>query len=607
MKLSITNPEVVDTLVDFAGGLWPVRRGGDSRMILIVKALRETAQTAKLRGGFSFYLVPVYTGVVATYGLLTAFFDDNDEPLTISTPLLDEEITRDFLLLLSSDSFYVHFFDEHNRELLGFRAENPNAHRFRVISHMIRFVSPTLARARQFLDEMEFWFSARSPSDDNAAFIIHLRERLFPDSLEEHVDNPGDFNEPDIATALHRAFRGDQVFSNPIRADNGREFVDILVATTKTLLLIQAKDSPNTESALTRKIIRKIATTAKHLSKATGQLKGSINHLRAGESIEIITDGERRNVSMSGREVFGIVIVKEVFDPERPVCSSPVLTVSEEMGIPCLLLDYAAFQQLTFFRSTEKSLVGTLWEIFSAAREHGVFPRSRFGLRTGKTVVYQPGATGKAPDSTAYEPARYFPDISQGTTPLPSGDLVTGGAARVGFQEGLCTDWFRVVVDRTEVEALDVSRTASLLSRVLADRNAVEGHQGRVDLAFLGYSNDPRELYDIPEVRRFCTKLDDAFPYWFYFLSTEGVTLGVIACCLCSVTKFRAGVVSFGPDLVAFITRHFEALNWLFENYSLDKRHNVEISGKVTEYFSMSEPIKSPNPEIPRERDRLPQ
>ena len=93
MKLSVTNPEIMDTLVDIPGGLWPIRRGGDSRMILVVKAPREMAQTAKLRGGFRFYLVPVYAGDVATYGLLTAFFDDNDEPLVIRTPLFSPEIS----------------------------------------------------------------------------------------------------------------------------------------------------------------------------------------------------------------------------------------------------------------------------------------------------------------------------------------------------------------------------------------------------------------------------------------------------------------------------------------------------------------------------------
>ena len=592
MKLTITNPEVVDTLEDSLGGLWPIRRGGDSRMILVVKAPREMAQTAKLRGRFRFYLVPVRIGGVATYGLLTAFFDDDDEPLVIRTPLFNEEITRDFLLLLSSDSFYVHFFDERNRELLGFRAENSNAHRFRALSNTIRFVSPTLERARQFLDDMQIWASVRSPSDDAAAFNIHLRERLFPDILAEHVDNPGDLNESDIATALHHPFGGDHVFTNPIRADDGREFVDVLVATTKTLLLIQAKDSPSTESALTRNIVRKKATAAKHIRKATAQLKGSIDHLRSGESIQIITDGKRRNVSMSGHDVFGLVIVQELFDPERPACSPPVLTVFGETGIPCLILDHVEVQQLTFFRSTEESFVRTLGEIFSAACAHGAFPRSRFGLRTGKTVVYRPRGTGNAPDSTIHEPVRPVAEGGHGTAAQLYGDWVTGDAARMDVREDLGTDRLHVVVDRTEVEVLDVSRTATILSRVVADRNAVERHRGRVELAFHGYSNDPRELYDIPEVRDFCAKLDDAFPYWFYFLSTEGVTLGVIACCLCSVTEVRPGGVSFGSDLLEFMTRQFEALNWLFENYSLDERHNVEISGNVAGYFSTFEPIQ---------------
>ena len=592
MKLTVTNPEVLDTLVDFPGGLWPIRRGGDARVILVVKGSRDVAQTARLRGGFRFYLVPVRAGGVATYGLLTAFFDDNDEPFAIRTPLFDEEITRDFVSLLSSDSLYVHFFDQRNRELLGFRAENSNAHRFRVLSHTIRFVPPTLDRARQCLDEMQSWFSARSPADDAASFTIDLRERLFPDSLAEHVANPGDLAEPDIATALRRPFRDGQVFTNPMRADNGREFVDVLAVTNKTLLLIQAKDSPSTESALTRKIVRKKATAAKHVRKATAQLKGSINHLRSGDAVEIITERKRCDLSMSGREVFGLVIVKELFDPERPSCSPFVLTASDETGIPCLLLDQTEFQQLAFFRTTEDSFVGTLGEIFSVARAYGVFPRNRFGLREDRSVVYRLRRPGEVPDSTTQGPVRSMAARSNVTTAQLSEDSVDGEAARTAPREDLRADWLRVVVDRSEVEGLDVSRTAVILSRALADRDAVKRYRGRVDIAFSGYSNDPRELYDVPEVRRFCSKLDDAFPYWFYFLSTDGVTLGLIACCLCSVTELRPGIVSFGTDLLQFTTRHFRALNWLFENYSLEESQNREISGNVIEYFSQSEPIQ---------------
>ena len=592
MQLTITNPEVLDWLVDMPVGLLPIRRVGDSRVILVVKASREVAKTATLRGEFRFYLVPVHASGLATYGLVTAFFDDHDEPLVLSTPLVNEEIPRNLVGLLSSDAFYVHFFDEHDRELLGSRVENPDAHRFRALSNAIRFASPTLDQARQVLDAMQSWFGARSPSDDAAAFTIRLRERLFPDSLEENVENPGDLNEPDIAMVLHRPFRGDQVFSNPIRADNGREFVDVLVATTKTLLLIQAKDSPNTESGLTRTIGRKRATAAKHVRNASAQLKGSINHLRSGPSIEIITEGKHRRVSMSGRDVFGLVIVKELFDPDRPVCSPLVLTVFDETGTPCLLLDHTEFQQLTFFRTTEESFVGTLQETFSIAYARGVFPRNRFGLRTGKTVVYNPTGTGNAPDSTTHERTQAVTEGSHITTAPTSGHWVTDEAAGKASREDLSADWLRVVVDRSEVEALDVSGTAATLSRVLADRETVERYRGRVDVAFLGYTDDPRELRDIPEVRRFCSKLDDAFPYWFYFLSTDGVTLGVIASCLCSVTTVRPGVVSLGPDLPDFVGRHYEALNWLFDNYSLDERLNVEISGNVAEYFGQFERVQ---------------
>ena len=265
----------------------------------------------------------------------------------------------------------------------------------------------------------------------------------------------------------------------------------------------------------------------------------------------------------------------------------PVLTVSRETGIPCLLLDHSEFQQLTFFQSTEEILVRALREIFSVADQRGVFPRSRFGLRVSQSVVYEPRVAGDVSDSTAHEPARSFGDGGPAAAASLSGNSVTAGAPVTVLQDGADADWLRVVVFRAEVDTVDVSRTAAVLSRVLADRSTVQRYRGRVDLSFYGYSNDPRELYEIPEVRRFCEKLDEAFPYWFYFLSTEGVTLEVIASCLCSVTRLAPGSASFGPDLIEFITHHFQALNWIFDNYSLDERDNVEISGKVIRYFSM--------------------
>ena len=149
-------------------------------------------------------------------------------------------------------------------------------------------------------------------------------------------------------------------------------------------------------------------------------------------------------------------------------------------------------------------------------------------------------------------------------------------------------DWLGVVVDRGDVEANDISATLSSLSRVLADRETVRRFRGRVEIAFHGYNNDPREIYEIPELRRFLKTLDGSFPYWFYFLPTDrstSDTLFMVACCLVSVRKVQSGLVSLGPDFPMFMLGHFAAMNQLFDEYSLDERENKEISRQLSDYF----------------------
>ena len=299
--LTITNPEFVRALPDLPGGLLPMYKADAGRMALIVKSMREVAVTAHVRRLCRVYLVPLRVGDVDTCGLVTAFFDDHDEPLAIRTPLFDEELTRDIFDVLSSVSFDVHFFDENNRELAASRAENPDAARFRSRAKAIRFVHGTLDLARQFHDDMTTRFAARSARDDNAAFTINLVETFFSHNLDLQTWNPGDANERDIERCLQRSFMGGEVYRNPVRADNGREFVDVLVVTEKTVLLIQAKDSPANEASLNRTIARKMATTEAHIRKAASQLKGSIGHLRSRGSVEIVADGHRCEVPVLSR------------------------------------------------------------------------------------------------------------------------------------------------------------------------------------------------------------------------------------------------------------------------------------------------------------------
>ena len=96
MKLTLNNPGIISELANLQVGLMPMRRR-NGNLLLIIKCSKEMILTAKIRKGFRFYLAPIQIESLQTYGLITAFFDDHDEPLTIRTPLVEEEMVAAFL------------------------------------------------------------------------------------------------------------------------------------------------------------------------------------------------------------------------------------------------------------------------------------------------------------------------------------------------------------------------------------------------------------------------------------------------------------------------------------------------------------------------------
>jgi hypothetical protein len=62
----------------------------------------------------------------------------------------------------------------------------------------------------------------------------------------------------------------------------------------------------------------------------------------------------------------------------------------------------------------------------------------------------------------------------------------------------------------------------------------------RLALFIEGYDNDPREIYAIPEVRRFYQQLWQRWPYWLYFcnLDTKNLMM-MVMCCLGSLDALK--------------------------------------------------------------------
>jgi len=255
--LSSKFPSIINHLRQLGYGLQPVQVPPDGHFILIIKMHKEAILTARLNQQIKLYLVPDTSKQGKSLGLITAFFDDHNEPITLTAPLFSgDAMLHDLAILLGQEAFDLYFFDEHDRELTGVRVQNADAARLREAMGNTRFPVLDLDRVPAIWDALSGWFVLRDAGDDERAFVIELGERLYPDafvtidsrekassfhgadaraavtSLEREA--PGPFQERDIAALLHRAFPAEAIFLNPIREDSRTEFADVLVVTGKS-------------------------------------------------------------------------------------------------------------------------------------------------------------------------------------------------------------------------------------------------------------------------------------------------------------------------------------------------------------------------------------
>jgi len=120
--LSLRYPDILSAL-DFPGGLRALALVGDKKPVLVVKAPKEYLFTAQLNKGFKVYVVPVNICGRITVSIVSTFFDDEDEPLTLRTPLFDEPDCTLLKSTLLGNELDVYLSDEHNQEMLSYSAD----------------------------------------------------------------------------------------------------------------------------------------------------------------------------------------------------------------------------------------------------------------------------------------------------------------------------------------------------------------------------------------------------------------------------------------------------------------------------------------------------
>jgi hypothetical protein len=151
------------------------------------------------------------------------------------------------------------------------------------------------------------------------------------------------------------------------------------------------------------------------------------------------------------------------------------------------------------------------------------------------------------------------------------------------------------VLDDFDVTAMDTSHPRAFFDRLRKTKPLAAATQGKIEFSFSGYDADPRELFEIEEVRRYIEALDEALPELFFFIRTEepAAALRLIIFCLCNAewegpraTRAKSERVVFErANLGPFMERHFPALNELTNWLGMTMEENKRISYSVARCF----------------------
>lgn len=390
--LTVLHPEVLPLIKQIPGGLIPIQLGPDEPFSLVVKTQKEAIVAARMNGGFAFYIPVLPSSTVPTISLISAFFDDDDEPLTIRSPLFaNDSFSKGILEVLGYDEVDIYFFDEQNYEWMSFTTSLVdfgscliNQEEF----YLLYYHPETFKSIEQALAN---WFSNRTADDDSNAIQAVFNKRLAPSeivvfdmmpncqgSLGFKHDmltrtNPGYFQERDIFACLLRVFTAEKVLMNPRRKDTHKEILDHLVLTDSLAILIQAKDSPTTEISIRRSIERKRQTARKQIDDAIRQIIGAARYLSREPVVRLVVDGNDVEVSIGKRKVIGIAIVKELFADESNAYTS---ACSELYGLSGrgIVVDYNSFHAFTHHFNSETEFTTAMDEVITLTVADGWFP-----------------------------------------------------------------------------------------------------------------------------------------------------------------------------------------------------------------------------------------
>lgn len=150
-----------------------------------------------------------------------------------------------------------------------------------------------------------------------------------------------------------------------------------------------------------------------------------------------------------------------------------------------------------------------------------------------------------------------------------------------------------ICVGKNEILTKDVRGFGQLSNRLTISEEMITKSRGKISFFIDGYDNDPREIYEIPEVRTWIKLVVPTFKYWGYFLNMDAYLkrkTGFMFLLLCSVeVKVVANRSDIGlktvkydvEEAMVFFKQIFSWLNEFCNKYAIPQKINKEQSDLI--------------------------
>lgn len=104
------------------------------------------------------------------------------------------------------------------------------------------------------------------------------------------------------------------------------------------------------------------------------------------------------------------------------------------------------------------------------------------------------------------------------------------------------SDLIIIEFSRASIVSNDFSSALERLEPLRAAAGTAMEYEGTLSFAFTGWDADAREIYQIPEIRKWFEDLTDRFGYWVHYCEKTGSTISLLMSLLC------AGQIVRNPD-----------------------------------------------------------